>query len=129
MYPLEELAERVIRDLSIGITVKPLITFINSEEGDFVDILVRDEAGIGIGFRVDSSEAEERILYEMAYRIPDAYVELYAVGLPVVPGTERPAVPRIAANTVLWEDPGASGWSCQVGEYRHTLENPHDGRE
>ncbi|WP_406125742.1 hypothetical protein OIE52_24660 [Streptomyces canus] len=39
----------------------------------------------------------ELVALVLADRIPDAGVELYAVGLPVVPGTRRPARASVAA--------------------------------
>lgn len=78
-----------------------------------------------VGFGVDPLAPEVEILYEMAYRIPTIYVEFYSVGLPVVPGTERPAEPKIIDGAVFWEDPSEQGtWSCLVGEYR--LDRGHE---
>ena len=118
MSKLEELVGRVVRDLSMGTEGKPTITYSNPNSEGYVEIFLRDESGMTVGFGVDPLESETEILYEMAYRIPTIYVELYSVGLPVVPGTERPAVPIIKEESVLWEDPSESGtWSCLVGEY------------
>ncbi|MFJ9536563.1 hypothetical protein ACIRPX_04815 [Streptomyces sp. NPDC101225] len=118
MSNLEELAEKVVRDLSAGFDKKPVITFLNSNNEGFAEILLRDDSGMTVGFTVDPLAPEVEILYEMAYRIPTAYVEFYSLGLPVVPGTERPASPRIIHDSVVWEDPSEQGtWSCPVGEY------------
>lgn len=128
MSNLKELAGRVVRDLSVAIEVKPSITYSGPNEQGYVKILLQDESGMGVGFTVDPLVSEVEILYEMAYRIPDAYVELYAVGLPVVPGTERPATPRMVADTVIWEDSSEFGtWSCLVGEYRQAYGNRYGG--
>ena len=118
MSNLEELAGRVVRDLSVGVEATPSITFSDPDEAGYVGVRIQDQAGMFMGFAVNPSAPAEEILYEMAYRIPDAYVELYAVGLPLVPGTERPANPTIIAGEVFWEDPSESGtWSCLVGAY------------
>ncbi|MFI5819302.1 hypothetical protein ACIA8I_09185 [Streptomyces rishiriensis] len=118
MSYLKELVERVVRDLSMGTEEKPTITYSHPNSEGYVEILLRDESGMTVGFGVDPLESEVEILYEMAYRIPTVYVELYSVGLPLVPGTERPAAPRIKEESVLWVDPSESGtWSCLVGEY------------
>lgn len=58
-----------------------------------------------VGFSVDPSASEAEVLYEVAYRIPTAYVELYAVGLPLVPGTERPAAPKIKGRRLAGKIP------------------------
>ncbi|MEV6944022.1 hypothetical protein AB0N07_18865 [Streptomyces sp. NPDC051172] len=119
MSNLEELAERVVRDLSAGFDKKPFITYVNPNEEGFAKIFLRDDSGMTVGFGVNPLAPEVEILYEMAYRIPTAYVEFYSVGLPVVPGTERPAEPAIIDDSVAWEDPSQQGtWSCPVGEYR-----------
>ncbi|MFI9649156.1 hypothetical protein ACIHAA_22995 [Streptomyces sp. NPDC052040] len=120
MRNLKELAERVLRDLSVGTEATPTIGFSEPDSEGYVEILLQDESGMGVGFTVNPSAPEAEVLYEMAYRIPDAYVEMYAVGLPVVPGTQRPAVPSIVADMVIWVDPSRRGaWSCPVGEYGH----------
>ncbi|MEU6479232.1 hypothetical protein ABZ858_20550 [Streptomyces sp. NPDC047017] len=119
MDNLRELCERVLRDLSVGVNAVPSVTFSAAESDGYTEIFLQDETGMGVGFLVDASAPEAEILYEMAYRIPDAYVDFHAIGLPVVPGTGRPAVPRVVADTVVWEDPNESGsWSCPVGRYR-----------
>ncbi|MFF0040666.1 hypothetical protein ACFYRG_31325 [Streptomyces mirabilis] len=119
MPNLKELAGRVVRDLSVSVEAAPSITFSDPDKEGYVKILIQDHSGMFVGFTVDPSASEAEILYEMAYRISDAYVELYAVGLPVVPGTERPANPKIVAHEVFWEDPNESGtWSCPVGSYK-----------
>ncbi|MFG2949467.1 hypothetical protein [Streptomyces adustus] len=118
MSNLMDLVELVVRDLSVETDSRPSVTYSGPDGQGCVEILVEDASGMGVGFTVDPAASRAEILYEMAYRIPDAYVELYAVGLPVVPGTERPATPRMLADTVVWEDPGDRGtWSCPVGEY------------
>ncbi|MFF1547900.1 hypothetical protein [Streptomyces sp. NPDC058291] len=118
MSNLKELVERVVRDLSMGTEEKPTVAYSNPNSEGYVEISLRDESGMTVGFSVDPLESEAEILYEMAYRIPTVYVELYSVGLPVVPGTGRPAAPRIKEESVLWTDPSESGtWSCLVGEY------------
>ncbi|MFI1164814.1 hypothetical protein ACH4UM_14635 [Streptomyces sp. NPDC020801] len=124
MTNLKELSGRVLRDLSVGIEETPTITFSAPDGEGYVEILLQDESGMGVGFIVNPSAPEAEILFEMAYRIPDVYVELYAVGLPVVPGTERPATPKILADEVAWEDPSENGtWSCVVGQYRRAWEH------
>ncbi|MFJ4813525.1 hypothetical protein [Streptomyces longwoodensis] len=118
MSNLEELVGRVVRDLSVGTRSKPAVIYSSPDAERCVEISLRDESGMTVGFRVDPSAPEAEVLYEMAYRIPTAYVELYAIGLPLVPGTERPAAPRIKEESVVWEDPNESeSWSCSVGEY------------
>ncbi|MBY8869097.1 MULTISPECIES: hypothetical protein [Streptomyces] len=127
MANLKELSERVFRDLSVGISAVPSITFSAADREGYVEILLQDESGMGVGFLVDPSASEAEVLYEMAYRIPDAYVEFYAVGLPVVPGTERPATPEIVSSTVVWKDPAEKGtWSCPVGQYGRAWERRHE---
>ncbi|MGA6158713.1 hypothetical protein ACPEIC_35795 [Stenotrophomonas sp. NPDC087984] len=87
----------------------------------FARLLVSDGSGMGVGFSVDANGTDASILYQLADRIPDAYVELYSVGLPPVPGSHRPARPRLTQNEVLWEDPDESGtWQCRVGAYPGT---------
>ncbi|MEU5666421.1 hypothetical protein [Streptomyces longwoodensis] len=118
MLNLEELVGRVVRDLSLGTRSKPGVIYSSPDAEGYVEISLRDDSGMTVGFRVDPSAPEAEVLYEMAYRIPTAYVEFYAIGLPLVPGTERPAAPRIKEESVVWEDPNESGsWSCPVGEY------------
>ncbi|WP_405919718.1 hypothetical protein [Streptomyces longwoodensis] len=122
MSTVEELVGRVVRDLSMGTRNKPTITYSSHAEG-YVEVFLQDDSGMTVGFSVDPSASEAEVLYEVAYRIPTAYVELYAVGLPLVPGTERPAAPKIKGETVIWEDPSESGtWSCLVGEYGRSSE-------
>ncbi|MGX1541330.1 hypothetical protein [Streptomyces adustus] len=128
MPSLKDLVELVVRDLSAAVESRPSITCSGPDGQGYVEILVEDESGMGVGFAVDPAASRAEILHEMAYRIPDAYVELYAVGLPVVPGTERPATPRMVADTVVWEDPDERGtWSCPVGEYGQVGEGRHGG--
>ncbi|MER5603303.1 hypothetical protein [Streptomyces sp. NPDC002265] len=129
MSNLRDLVELVVRDLSVAIESRPSVTYSGPDGQGYVEILVEDGSGMGVGFTVDPTASRADILYEMACRIPDAYVELYAVGLPVVPGTVRPAVPRVVADTVVWVDPGErAAWSCPVGEYRQADEGrPEDG--
>ncbi|MFQ6146113.1 hypothetical protein [Streptomyces sp. SID10815] len=123
MANLKELSERVFRDLSVGVDAAPSVTFSPPNREGYVEVLLQDESGMGAGFIVNPSASEAEVLFEMAYRIPDAYVEFYVVGLPVVPGTERPAAPKIVSNTVVWEDPDENGtWSCPVGQYRRAWE-------
>ncbi|MFD7879776.1 hypothetical protein ACFV5G_37810 [Streptomyces sp. NPDC059766] len=128
MPNLRDLVELVVRDLSVAIEPRPSVTYSGPDGQGYVKILVEDGSGMGVGFTVDPTASRADILYEMAYRIPDAYVELYAVGLPVVPGTERPATPRVVADAVVWVDPSErTAWSCPVGEYGQALEGRHEG--
>lgn len=102
----------------MGFDKKPVITYLNPNEEGFAKIFLRDDSGMTVCFSVDPLAPEVEILYEMAFRIPTAYVEFYSVGLPVVPGTERPAEPIIIHDSVVWEDPSGQGsWSCTVGKY------------
>ncbi|GHB80600.1 hypothetical protein GCM10010331_80090 [Streptomyces xanthochromogenes] len=74
---------------------------------------------MSIGFLVNSAQTKQEILYALADKIPDAFVELFATGLPLVPGTQRPAVPKIVDEVAVWVDPsGTTGWSRPVGEYQ-----------
>ncbi|MFE2581602.1 hypothetical protein [Streptomyces sp. NPDC059378] len=128
MPNLRDLVELVVRDLSVAIESRPSITYSGPDGQGHVEILVEDGSGMGVGFTVDPTASRADILYEMAYRIPDAYVELYAVGLPLVPGTERPATPRVVADTAVWEDPGErAAWSCPVGDYRQAHAGEREG--
>ncbi|MFJ8199848.1 hypothetical protein [Streptomyces sp. NPDC096152] len=129
MSDLKELSGRVLRDLSMGMKETPAITFSAPDGEGYVEVLLQEKSGMGVGFTVNPSAPEVEILFEMAYRIPDAYVEMYAVGLPVVPGTERPATPKILADAVVWEDPNANGtWSCVIGQYEHAWKHWREGR-
>ncbi|EFL27536.1 hypothetical protein SSOG_07250 [Streptomyces himastatinicus ATCC 53653] len=103
-----------------GVTEEPTTTYSeSSREGEgYVDVLVSDSSGMGLGFAVDVRGTDASILYQLADRIPEAYVQLCSVGLPVVPGSHRPARPRLTHNEVIWEDPHESGtWQCRVGAY------------
>jgi hypothetical protein len=117
---LREMAELVIRDLQgAGVTMRPALAFSGPDPSNMVDVILTDSSGMSCGFGVQVDGEDKDVLYAMADRIPDAYVDLYAVGLPVVPGTQRPAVPKVVGNLVLWVDPkNVGGWSCPVGEYR-----------
>ena len=119
MSRIEGLAEKVLHDLRwAGITEEPTTTYSESSVEGYVEVLVSDSSGMGVGFSVDVNGTDARILYQLADRLPDAYVELCAVGLPVVPGSHRPARPRLTRNGVVWEDPAESGtWQCHVGAY------------
>ena len=119
MSNIEGLAEKVLHDLHwVGIAEVPTTTYSESSMEGYVDVLVSDSSGMGVGFSIDVSGTEASVLYQLADRIPDAYVELCSVGLPVVPGSHRPARPRLTQNEVIWEDPDESGtWQCRVGAY------------
>jgi hypothetical protein len=132
---LRELAALVLRDLDVSRAAEgggdggtgagrttPVLSFSELPGDGLVEVMLSDADGMGCGFGVDPRWPDERVLYEMADRMPDAYVELFRVGVPVVPGTRRPAVPRAGGEAgsggVVWADPlGATGWSCPVGRY------------
>ncbi|MFD7236094.1 hypothetical protein ACFWAT_12400 [Streptomyces syringium] len=119
MKRLEELANLVLRDLSRDEAARsPTVSYLPADYEGYVEILIADGSGMTCGFTVNASASDHDLLYALADRIPDAYVELYAVGLPAVPGTHRPAVPAITNDVVVWTDPNNDdGWSCPVGEY------------
>ncbi|MFE4252901.1 hypothetical protein ACFRU3_26000 [Streptomyces sp. NPDC056910] len=120
MEQVKELTQIVLRDLQVGLPASdPVVTYKPSDTENHVEVLVQDQTGMGVGFQVDASQAKQAILRDLADRIPDAFVELFTVGLPVVPGTQRPAVPEIVSGVTVWVDPGGtSNWSCAVGEYQ-----------
>lgn len=113
---LSELVALVLADLAAGAPATPAVSYSALDEG-WVEVLLRDEDGMGMGFGVDPSRPRSEILYALADRIPDAYVDLYAVGLPVVPGTERPARAALLDGSAYWTDPAGGPWSCPVGQY------------
>ncbi|WP_328749467.1 hypothetical protein OHT57_28950 [Streptomyces sp. NBC_00285] len=47
--------------------------------------------------------------------MPHADVDLYAVGLPLVPGTQRPARAALVDGIAVWQDPAGGPWTCPVG--------------
>ncbi|MDN3059171.1 hypothetical protein PH213_32505 [Streptomyces sp. SRF1] len=122
MSRIEGLAQKVLHDLHwAGVTEEPTTTYTQPSAEGYVDVLVSDSSGMGVGFSVDVNGTDASILYQLADRIPDAYVELYSVGLPSVPGSHRPARPRLTQNEVVWEDPAEAGtWQCRVGTYPGT---------
>ncbi|WP_258318877.1 hypothetical protein [Streptomyces griseorubiginosus] len=113
---LSELVALVLGDLSVGAPATPAVSCSPLDEG-WVEVLLTDEDGMGVGFGVDPALPEAEILRALADRIPDAYVELYATGLPLVPGTQRPARADIVDGVAVWTDPAGEGWSCPVGRY------------
>lgn len=118
MSRLRDMAELVLRDLTDRSGRQPILTVSGPGADGTALVSLADGTGMVCGFGVDPAASDVRILHTMAYRIPDAYVELFSVGLPLVPGTQRPAVPKITADGVLWVDPsGTSTWSCPVGRY------------
>ena len=116
---LSELVALVLADLSAGAPATPAVSCSPLDEG-WVEVLLTDEDGMGVGFGVNPALPEAELLRALADRIPDAYVELYAIGLPVVPGTERPARADVVDGVALWTDPAGGGWSCPVGRYGTT---------
>ncbi|MFT9474381.1 hypothetical protein [Streptomyces sp. 11-1-2] len=122
MSRIEGLAQKVLHDLHwASVTEEPTTTYTQPSAEGYVEVLVSDSSGMGVGFSVDANGTDANILYQLADRIPDAYVELYSVGLPPVPGSHRPARPRLTQNEVVWEDPDESGtWQCRVGAYPGT---------
>lgn len=122
MPRVEGLAQKVLHDLHwAGVAEEPTTTYTESSAEGYVDILVSDSSGMGVGFSVDGNGTDANILFQLADRIPDAYVELCSVGLPLVPGSHRPARPRLTQDEVIWEDPDESGtWQCRVGAYPGT---------
>lgn len=116
---LSELVALVLADLSAGTSAAPEVSYAPLDGGQ-VEVLLRDDAGMGVGFGIDPARSEAEVLCALADRIPDAYVELYAVGLPVVPGTPRPARAAVVDGTALWTDPSGGPWSCPVGRYGDT---------
>ncbi|MFF7053168.1 hypothetical protein ACFY94_32925 [Streptomyces griseorubiginosus] len=113
---LSELVALVLGDLSVGAPATPAVSCSPLAEGQ-VEVLLTDEDGMGVGFGVDPALPEAEILRDLADRVPDAYVELYATGLPLVPGTERPARADVVDGVAVWTDPAGGGWSCPVGRY------------
>ncbi|MFD3560850.1 hypothetical protein ACFWVU_14390 [Streptomyces sp. NPDC058686] len=120
MDQVKELTQIVLRDLKVGLPAgDPVVTYKPSDTENHIEVLIQDQTGMGVGFHVDVSQTKQEILRDLADKFPDAFVELFAVGLPVVPGTQRPAVPEIVSGVAAWVDPGGtSNWSCAVGEYR-----------
>ncbi|MEU0947714.1 hypothetical protein ABZ379_34190 [Streptomyces canus] len=116
---LSELVTLVLADLSAGASATPKVSYTPLDEGR-VEVLLQDDDGMGVGFGVDPARSEAEVLCTLADRIPDAYVELYAVGLPVVPGTPRPARADVVDGTAVWTDPAGGPWSCPVGRYGDT---------
>ncbi|CAM5429435.1 hypothetical protein [Streptomyces griseorubiginosus] len=114
---LSELVALVLGDLSVGAPAIPAVSFSPLDEG-LVEVLLTDEDGMGVGFGVDPALPEAEILHALADRIPDAYVELYRTGLPLVPSTERPARADVVDGVAVWTDPAGGGWSCPVGGHR-----------
>jgi hypothetical protein len=82
-----------------------------------VEVVLQDSDGMGVGFGVDPARSGADVLCAFADRIPDACVELYAVGLPVMPGTRRPARAEVADGVAVWTDPAGVPWSGPVGRY------------
>ncbi|MFC4032116.1 hypothetical protein ACFO3J_11535 [Streptomyces polygonati] len=116
---LRETAELVMHDLQgDAVTTHPTLDFSGPDASGLVIVLLTESSGAARGFGVQVSGTSQEVLYTMADRIPEVYVDLYAVGLPLVPGTQRPAVPRVAGEQVVWLDPkGESAWSCPIGRY------------
>lgn len=118
MSRVQRLTEIVLADLRVQRPeLNPCVTYTPS---DFipgaVDILLSDEGGFGCGFLINPENSDQEITLELAYRIPTAYVELFQVGIPIVPGSQRPAVAVIEGDVVMWRDPKRpSNWSCPVG--------------
>ncbi|WP_329235188.1 hypothetical protein [Streptomyces canus] len=112
---LRELVALILADLSAGTSEVPTVSYLPLDEGQ-VEVLLQDD-GMGVGFGVDPARSEADVLCALADRIPDAYVELYAVGLPIVPGTRRPARADVVNGIAVWTDPAGGPWSCPVGRY------------
>ncbi|ARH91911.1 hypothetical protein STRMOE7_18150 [Streptomyces sp. MOE7] len=119
MTRLSMLVAQVLHDLDPGgKKYGPTVSYLPGDTESHLDLLIEDDTGMGCGFSLDTSWSDQEVLYELADRLPTAFVELYAVGLPLVPGTQRPATPEIIGNSVVWKDPaGSVGWTCPVGQY------------
>ncbi|WP_249126209.1 hypothetical protein [Streptomyces sp. A2-16] len=122
---LSALVALVLADLSAGTSARPTVSYSPLDEG-MVEVLLTDDDGMGVGFGVQPDRSEADVLCALADRIPDAFVELYAVGLPLVPGTRRPARADVVDGVALWTDPAGGPWSCPVGRYGETV-RPHGG--
>lgn len=119
MLRVQQLAETVLHDLRAQRPdLEPRVTCTPAEDPPGSGaVLVVDASGTGCGFSVDGSEGEDEVISALADGIPTAFVELFQVGLPVVPGTQRPAKPVTVDGIVSWQGPkGLSNWSCPVGE-------------
>ncbi|WP_164492742.1 hypothetical protein [Streptomyces lydicus] len=116
---MSTLVAQVLHDLDPdGKKYGSTVSYLPGDIESHLDLLVEDDTGMGCGFSVDASRSDQEVLYELADRLPTAFVELYAVGLPLVPGTQRPATPEIIGNAVVWKDPtGGVSWTCPVGQY------------
>ncbi|MFD9811967.1 hypothetical protein [Streptomyces sp. NPDC059080] len=119
MTRLSALVAQVLHDLDPGGKMyAPTVSYLPGDTESYLDVLIEDDTGMKCGFSVDASCSDHEVLYELADRLPTAFVELYAVGLPLVPGTQRPATPEIIENAVIWKDPaGRVDWTCPVGQY------------
>ncbi|MEW1673031.1 hypothetical protein AB0O47_07250 [Streptomyces noursei] len=119
MTQVASLVAQVLHDLDPdGKLYAPTISYLPGDVENHLEILVEDDTGMGCGFSVDTSRSDKELLCEISDRLPTAFVELYAVGLPLVPGTQRPATPEITGDTVIWKDPaGSANWTCPVGQY------------
>ncbi|MDT8913607.1 hypothetical protein [Amycolatopsis sp. PS_44_ISF1] len=59
----------------------------------------------------------EHALSEVAGGLQDFIVDGRQVGLPTVPGTERPAQASVVDGVASWYD-AATEWKCQIGSYQ-----------
>ncbi|MFE1172147.1 hypothetical protein [Streptomyces sp. NPDC058773] len=119
MIQLSMLVAQVLHDLDPGgKKYGPTVSYLPGDTESHLDVVIENDSGMKCGFSVDTSWSDQEVLYELADRLPTAFVELYAVGLPLVPGTQRPAAPGIVGNAVVWKDPnGIASWTCPVGQY------------
>jgi hypothetical protein len=81
-------------------------------------VWIGDEDGMTCGLEVDITRGSGELLERLADRMSEFYVDLYRVGLPLVPGTQRPARASLRGGIAVWEDPADAGsWYCPVGQY------------
>ncbi|MEV6902306.1 hypothetical protein [Amycolatopsis sp. NPDC051372] len=71
--------------------------------------------GSSFGFGIPDGPAASR-LAAAADRLQDFVVEHLRAGLPLVPGTARPAHARLHDGEALWADV-RTPWSCLIGSY------------
>lgn len=79
-------------------------------------ILLTAPDGHSFGRGLPAGEGLEPALADAADALQDFVADRLRAGLPLVPGTERPARPTVVDGVATWCDPTTS-WSCPIGSY------------
>jgi hypothetical protein len=78
-------------------------------------ILVTAADGTAFGFGARRGDPESTVC-DIADRLQDFLVDDLRTGLPLVPGTARPATATLVGGKAMWTDT-KTGWQCRIGDY------------